>query len=42
MFDDAIRVSDESVGGGIYKYGALAGKYVDESLYKALIRKEMC
>ncbi|ASM38490.1 MAG: hypothetical protein SPI03_06215 [Campylobacter sputorum] len=41
MFDGAIRVSDESVGGGIYKYGALAGKYVDESLYKALIEGDV-
>ena len=31
-----VRVSDESVGGGIKKYGALAGKYVPNELMESL------
>lgn len=30
------RVSDETVGGGIYRYGALAGKYVPDRVYGEL------
>ena len=35
------RISDESAGGGIKKYGALAGKYVPEDVAKALAEAEM-
>jgi hypothetical protein len=35
------RISDESAGGGIKKYGALAGKYVPEDVAKALSEAEM-
>lgn len=35
------RISDESAGGGIKKYGALAGKYVPEDVSKALAEAEM-
>ena len=34
-------MSDESAGGGIKKYGALAGKYVPEDVAKALAEAEM-
>jgi len=34
--DGYVRVSDETMGGGVYKYGALAGKYVPEEILKAL------
>lgn len=33
---DWVRVSDESVGGGVKKYGALAGKWVAPEVYSAL------
>ena len=36
-----VRMSDESAGGGIKKYGALAGKYVPEDVAKALAEAEM-
>lgn len=36
-----VRMSDESAGGGIKKYGALAGKYVPEDIAKALAEAEM-
>ena len=36
-----VRISDESAGGGIKKYGALAGKYVPEDVAKALSEAEM-
>lgn len=36
-----VRISDESAGGGIKKYGALAGKYVPEDIAKALAEAEM-
>ncbi len=36
-----IRISDESAGGGIKKYGALAGKYVPEDVANALAEAEM-
>ena len=36
-----VRISDESAGGGIKKYGALAGKYVLEDVAKALAEAEM-
>ena len=36
-----VRISDESAGGGIKKYGALAGKYVPEDVAKALAEAEM-
>ncbi len=35
------RVSDETVGGGIYKYGALAGKYLPEKVYRELVGARM-
>ena len=35
-----VKVSDESVGGGIKKYGALAGKYVPEEIHTALAEAE--
>lgn len=35
------RISDESAGGGIKKYGALAGKYIPEDVAKALAEAEM-
>jgi len=35
------RVSDETIGGGIYKYGALAGKYVPESVYIQLNQAQL-
>ena len=35
------RISDESAGGGIKKYGALASKYVPEDVAKALAEAEM-
>ena len=34
--DGYVKVSDESVGGGIKKYGALAGKYVPSAVYDDL------
>ena len=34
--DGYIKVSDESVGGGVKKYGALAGKYVPSAVYDDL------
>ena len=36
-----VRISDENAGGGIKKYGALAGKYVPEDVAKALAEAEM-
>ena len=36
-----VRISDESAGGGIKKYGALAGKYVPEDVANALAEAEM-
>ena len=36
-----VRISDDSAGGGIKKYGALAGKYVPEDVAKALAEAEM-
>ena len=36
-----VKMSDESAGGGIKKYGALAGKYVLEDVAKALAEAEM-
>ena len=36
-----VRMSDENAGGGIKKYGALAGKYVPEDVAKALAEAEM-
>ncbi|OJJ27685.1 hypothetical protein [Campylobacter concisus] len=36
-----VRMSDESAGGGIKKYGALAGKYVPEDVAKALAEAEL-
>ena len=36
-----VRISDESAGGGIKKYGALAGKYVPEDVAKDLAEAEM-
>ena len=36
-----VRMSDESAGGGIKKYGALAGKYVPEDVANALAEAEM-
>ena len=36
-----VKMSDESAGGGIKKYGALAGKYVPEDVAKALAEAEM-
>ena len=36
-----VRISDESAGGGIKKYGALAGKYVPEDVAKALAEAEL-
>lgn len=38
---DWTRISDESAGGGIKKYGALAGKYVPEDVANALAEAEM-
>ena len=35
------RVSDETVGGGIYRYGALAGKYVPDRVYGELVGARM-
>ena len=35
------RVSDETVGGSIYKYGALAGKYVPNRVYGELVGARM-
>ena len=35
------KMSDENAGGGIKKYGALAGKYVPEDVAKALAEAEM-
>lgn len=35
------RVSDETIGGGIYKYGALAGKYVPDRVYGELVGARM-
>lgn len=34
--DGYVKVSDESVGGGVKKYGALAGKYVPSVIYDDL------
>lgn len=34
--DGYVKVSDESVGGGVKKYGALAGKYVPNVIYDDL------
>lgn len=34
--DGYVKVSDESVGGGVKKYGALAGKYVPSAIYDDL------
>lgn len=34
--DGYVKVSDESVGGGVKKYGALAGKYVPSAVYDDL------
>ena len=36
-----VRISDESAGGGIKKYGALAGKYVPGDVANALAEAEM-
>ncbi|AQW87092.1 hypothetical protein CPIN18021_0245 [Campylobacter pinnipediorum subsp. caledonicus] len=36
MADGLVRISDETVGGGIKKYGALAGKYVPEDIANAV------
>ncbi len=36
-----VKMSDESAGGGIKKYGALAGKYVPEDVAKARAEAEM-
>ena len=36
-----VRMSNESAGGGIKKYGALAGKYVPEDVAKALAEAEI-
>lgn len=36
-----VKMSDESAGGGIKKYGALAGKYVPEDVANALAEAEM-
>ncbi|WP_172201049.1 hypothetical protein [Campylobacter sp. RM16188] len=36
-----VRVSDESVGGGVKKYGALAGKYVPKEIHTALKEAEV-
>ena len=36
-----VKMSDESAGGGIKKYGALAGKYVPEDVVNALAEAEM-
>lgn len=35
-FKGAYKISDETVGGGVKKYGALAGKYVTKDLYDLL------
>ncbi|WP_294967115.1 hypothetical protein, partial [Sulfurimonas sp.] len=34
--DGLVRMSDETMGGGIYKYGALAGKYVPKEVADAV------
>jgi hypothetical protein len=39
--DGYVRVSDETVGGGIYKYGALAGKYLPQRVYTELVQAKM-
>lgn len=36
-----VKMSDESAGGGIKKYGALAGKYIPEDVANALAEAEM-
>jgi len=36
-----VRISDESAGGGVKKYGALAGKYVPEEIASALRGADM-
>lgn len=35
--DGYVRVSDESAGGGVKRYGALAGKFVPEEVHKVLM-----
>jgi hypothetical protein len=40
-FENSIRVSDETVGGGVNKYGALAGKYVPKKIHDALLHAEL-
>ncbi|NOQ32426.1 MAG: hypothetical protein GQ570_15060 [Helicobacteraceae bacterium] len=35
-FEGSVLVSNESVGGGIFKYGALAGKYVRADIFKSV------
>lgn len=37
MFDGAVRISDETIGGGVKKYGALGGKYVPKEIADAVI-----
>lgn len=36
MLEGYVRMSDETVGGGIKKYGALGGKYVPKEVAKAI------
>lgn len=40
-YKDYVRISDESVGGGIKKYGALSGKYVPKEIAKAIKEAEL-
>jgi len=35
-FKNSIKVSDETMGGGVHKYGALSGKYISKELMGAL------
>lgn len=35
-FEGSVRVPDMTMGGGIYKYGALAGKYVRKDIFNAV------
>lgn len=37
MQDGYMLVPDETVGGGVYRYGALAGRYVPKEIYGGLI-----
>ena len=39
--DGYTRISDETIAGGIYKYGALAGKYVPDRVHTELVQAQM-